>query len=80
MLFKVFLYSNYAIEMENDINWDPQYLPKYICVIHQLSVKREGTGFPNTDRTRLVCDVFIFSLNLKVLVIMGRSSINWTMS
>ena len=80
MLFKVFLYSNYAIEMENDINWDHRYLPKYICVIHQLSVKTEGTGFLNTDRTRLVCDVFIFSLNLKVLVIMGRSSINWTMS
>ena len=46
MLFKVFLYSNYAIEMENDINWDHRYLPKYICVIHQLSVKTEGTGFP----------------------------------
>ena len=62
--------------MENDVNLDHQYLSKYRNVILKLFVKTEGTGFPNKDRTRLVYNIFVFSLNSKVLVIMGRSSIN----
>ena len=76
MILKVFLFGSYAIEMENDVNLDHQYLSKYRHFILKLFVKTEGTGFPNKDRTRLVYDIFVFSLNSKVLVIMGRSSIN----
>ena len=76
MLLKVFLFGSYAIEMENDVNLDHQYLSKYRNVILKLFVKTEGTGFPNKDRTRLVYNIFVFSLNPKVLVIMRRSSIN----
>ena len=76
MLLKVFLFGSYAIEMENDVNLDHQSLSKYRHVILKLFVKTEGTGFPNKDRTRLVYNIFVFSLNWKVLVIMGRSSIN----
>ena len=76
MLLKVFLFGSYAIEMENDVNLDHQSLSKYRHVILKLFVKTEGKGFPNKDRTRLVYNIFVFSLNPKVLVIMGRSSIN----
>ena len=76
MLLKVFLFGSYAIEMENDVNLDPQSLSKYRHVILKLFVETEGTGFPNKDRTRIVYNIFVFSLNSKVLVIMGRSSIN----
>ena len=76
MLLKVFLFGSYAIEMENDVNLDHQSLSKYRHIILKLFVKTEGIGFPNNDRTRLVYNIFVFSLNSKVLVIMGRSSIN----
>lgn len=76
MLLKVFLFGSYAIEMENDVNLDHQSLSKYRHIILKLFVKTEGIGFPNKDRTRLVYNIFVFSLNPKVLVIMGRSSIN----
>ena len=76
MLLKVFLFGSYVIEMENAVNLDHQSLSKYRYVILKLFVKTEGTGFPNKDRTRLVYNIFFFSLNSKVLLIMGRSSIN----
>ena len=82
MLLKVFLFGSYAIEMENDVNLDHQYLSKYRHVILKLFVKTEGTGFPNKDRTKLVYNIFVW-LKKGFIKIRNQASvpfIEWTSS